>query len=98
MKKLTNKETDALVTLLRRAIANNQLQLAHAVSHAEFGIENAGEFQIDDTHSGNTSNSSEWLVDSATDVDTHIPEVCVYVQNDDLQYLAGNKCETSQAN
>lgn len=96
MKKLTNKETDTMVALLRRAIANNQLQLAHAVSHAEFGIENDGEFEIDDTHSGCVSCSDKWPVDSAIDGDTMASEVCIYVQNDDLQFLAHGELSEKQ--
>lgn len=88
MKKLTSTESKTLVVLLRRAIHNGQFQLAHAVPYAEFGLENDGEFEIDDTHSGCVSCSDKWLVDSAEDADSGEPAVCVYIQNSDLQFLA----------
>lgn len=88
MKALNPTESKALICLLRRAIHNNQFQLAHAVPYAEFGIKNDGEFEIDDTHSGCAVCSDGWLVDSAENADTCDPTVCIYIQNDDLQFLA----------
>lgn len=79
-KRLATKEAATLVTLLRRAISNGQLNLAVAVPYEYFDLKNPGPpagFDINDTHSGNAVNSTAILVDSANV--NRKPEVTVYI-------------------
>lgn len=107
MKPLTQKEVTKLKSLLRRAIANYQFNLAVAVPYSEMGLVNDGEFEIDDTHSGNAFSSNAFLVDNFQcegeepvfdKKDNQIgwkdykrEELTVYIQEDALESLMGVK-------
>lgn len=107
MKQLTEIEMETLAALMKRAIANSQVNLAVAVPYADLGLVNDGEFGIDDTHSGTGASSDSWLVDTAQasgDEPTfdeagnegewrayERPELTIYVPQDTFGQLAGER-------
>lgn len=105
MKQLNTSETKTLAVLLKRAIANSQLNIHVASPYAEGEDWKKDGWDWNDRHDGNAYTSTEWHVedvdssgeDPETGKEYNRPEICLYVDDATLCSLAGILPEEADA-
>jgi hypothetical protein len=105
MKQLNASETETLAALLKRAIANSQLNLHVASPYAEGEDWKKDGWDWNDRHDGNSYTSNDWHVESVdssgedpeTGKEYNRPEICIYVDDTALCSLTGILPEEADA-